>query len=250
MTSNRKIEANRRNGRKTRGPRTAAGKTVAGRNALRHGLAAITHCRSVPSAEIEQFAHALCGDESDPVIFAQAVKIAENEMVLRAIRVQQIAAIERLRKPHAAPFAGKISTLDLAEARSHESRLAEREIAVQLPGLLEKYKHQMPPALKLDEKIPEWIRDWDDSIPIRLKALLDEPDRLDDQTIELARKQIEKQERDEYEALQAAVQDLIRLERYERRAWSRQKRAIREFIAVRVYSISRIPPATSGFLGD
>jgi hypothetical protein len=105
----------------------------------------------------------------------------------------------------------------------------------------------MPPALKLDEKIPEWIRDRDDSIPIRPTALLEEPDRLDDQAIELARKQIEKQERDEYEALQAAVQDLIRLERYERRAWSPQKRAIREFIAVRVYSISQIPPTTSGF---
>jgi hypothetical protein len=38
--------------------------------------------------------------------------------------------------------------------------------------------------------------------------------------------------RDDYEALEAAVPDLIRLERYERRAWSRQKRAIREFVAL------------------
>jgi hypothetical protein len=37
----------------------------------------------------------------------------------------------------------------------------------------------------------------------------------------------------------AAIGDLIRLERYERRAWSRQKRAIREFIALRFDRNSR-----------
>ena len=35
---------------------------------------------------------------------------------------------------------------------------------------------------------------------------------------------------DEYDALEEAVPDLTRLERYERRAWLRQKRAIREFL--------------------
>jgi hypothetical protein len=39
MTSERQIAANRRNSRKSRGPRTAAGKSIASRNALRHGVA-------------------------------------------------------------------------------------------------------------------------------------------------------------------------------------------------------------------
>jgi hypothetical protein len=229
MTSNRKIEANRRNGRKARGPQTAAGKAIAGRNALRHGLAAITHCKSVPSAEIEQFARAICGDDRDPAIFVQAVKIAENAMALRAIRAHQIAAIERLREPGALPFAMNIDDLKLARARSHETRLAEQEIAARLPALLEKYKQQM-----LDDSGPDWIGDSDDMVPISLKVLLEEPDYIDDQTLELAEKQIKEQERDDCEALEAAVPDLIRSERYERRAWSRQKRAIREFIALRV----------------
>jgi hypothetical protein len=49
---------------------------------------------------------------------------------------------------------------------------------------------------------------------------------------DLARKQIEQQQRDEYQAPEVAIPDLIRLERYARRAWSRQQRAIREFMNI------------------
>ncbi len=41
-----------------------------------------------------------------------------------------------------------------------------------------------------------------------------------------AREQVEAEERDEHEALKEGVRDLIRLDRYERQAWSRQKQAI------------------------
>ena len=63
MTSQAKILANRRNARKSRGPRTAAGKSIASRNAYRHGLAAIT--RELPALfpDIERMAKALCGDD-------------------------------------------------------------------------------------------------------------------------------------------------------------------------------------------
>ena len=68
---------------------------------------------------------------------------------------------------------------------------------------------------------------------IRLKALLEEKE-VDDQILKLAEKRVKEQERDEYEALEAAILDLIRLGRYERRAWSRQKRAIREFMKIKM----------------
>jgi hypothetical protein len=229
MTSNRKIEANRRNSRQSCGPRTAAGKSIASRNALQHGLAAIALRRPVPSSEIDGFAGALCGDDRDPALFAQAVKIAENELALRTIRAQQIAVIERLREPYVAPFGRKDNSLALAKGRSLEAWLAHREIKARVPELLQKYKDQMPPPLKLDANYPDWIRNADDIVPIRLKALLQEPDAIDEQTRERARIQIE--QRDEYEALEAAIGDLIRLDRYQRRVWSRQKRVIREFIA-------------------
>ena len=231
MTSHRKIAANRRNSRKSTGPRTAAGKTDASRSALRHGLAAITHRQPAPSIEIEEFARALCGDDADPALFAHAVKIAEREMDLRAIRAQQVVVVERLHEPYLVPFAKKDNMLQLAKGRYMEGWLAEWEIAALVPKLLEKYKDHMPPPNELDDKDP-------DIVPLRLKVLLEESDYIDEETREGARKQIKEREqierRDEYEALGAAVDDLIRLDRYERRAWSRQKRAVREFILFRL----------------
>jgi hypothetical protein len=223
----------KRNSRNGSGPRTTAGKSIASRNALRHGLAAITHRQAVRSTEIEQFARALCGDDSDAIIFAQAEQVAKNEMEQRAIRAQQVAVIERLREPYLVAFAKKDNTLQLAKGRFMEAWLAEREIAALVPKLLEKYKDQMSPTLKGDENVPEWILNAGGLVPICLKALLQEPDDIDEQTRELARKRIKERDCDEYEALQAAIDDLVRLDRYQRRAWSRQKRAIRQFIALR-----------------
>ena len=52
--------------------------------------------------------------------------------------------------------------------------------------------------------------------------------------LEIAQKEIERQQPEEDEALEEAALDLIRLERYERRTWSRQKRAICEFMNLRL----------------
>jgi len=51
---------------------------------------------------------------------------------------------------------------------------------------------------------------------------------------ERARQLVEEQERDEFEALEEAAADLIRLDRYERRSWSQQKRAIGNFMNLRM----------------
>ena len=152
MTSNRKIDANRRNSRKSSGPRTAAGKASASRNALRHGLAALTHRQPAPSAEVEEFARALCGDNQDPILLAQAVKVAESKMELCAVRAQKVAVIERLRDRHAAPFANKDPTHKELEARISESRQAEATIAVRLPELVAKYRDKIEEAL--DRSLP------------------------------------------------------------------------------------------------
>ena len=80
MTSQRKITTNRHNSRNSSGPRTAAGKKRASRNAQRHGLAAINQPRAVSWDEIERLARAICGDDEDPALFAEAMVIAENEL--------------------------------------------------------------------------------------------------------------------------------------------------------------------------
>ena len=245
MTSNRKIEANRRNGRKSCGPRTAAGKSIASRNALRHGLAAHTHRQTVPSAEIEQFARALCGNDDDPVMFAQAVKIAENEMLLQAIRNQQVAAVERLRERTTVAFARKDNSLEVAKLRSCEAQQAEQEIKTRLPELFTKYNDKISAMMERDlpasansyEEIMDWLADdifaEGDIRPCIFTELVTETKPIDNQILDDARKQIEAGQRDEYEALQLAIRDLVGLDRYESRAWSRQKRAIREFISMK-----------------
>src|SRR5215470_17693734 len=100
MSSERRTTVNRNNGRRSSGPRTKAGKVRASRNALQHGLAVIMHDQSI-QGEVACFAKAICGDDSDPALLAQAQVIAQNEMVLRAIREQQIAVVERVREPTA-----------------------------------------------------------------------------------------------------------------------------------------------------
>jgi hypothetical protein len=253
MTSNRKIESNRRNSRKSCGPRSAAGKSVASRNAMRHGLAALMHRKAVPSAEIEQLACALCGNDSNPVMFAQAVKIAENKMLLHAICKQQIAAIERLRERTAVAFASKDNSLEVAKLRSFESQQAEQKIKERLPQLFVKYKDEISAMMERDgadsansyEEIMDWLTEGiiseADIRPCILEELVSETKPVDSQILELARKQIEAGQRDEYEASQAAIRDLVRLDRYERRAWSRQKRAIREFIRIKTAGLDIYP---------
>lgn len=212
----------------------------ASRNALRHGLAAKMSRQSVPPSEIETVARAICGNNADPQVSALAEKVAENEVVLQAIRMRQVAAVERLREPYVGPLGKRNKSGELAAAEMLEAWLAHREIEARLPQVMEKYKDQMLPPMKVDEPLPDWLRYDDDIVPIRFKALLDEPDpAAEEKALELTRKQIE--ECDEYEALEAAVVDLIRFDRYQRRAWSRQKKAIRELLRTTIASKTAQP---------
>jgi hypothetical protein len=45
-------------------------------------------------------------------------------------------------------------------------------------------------------------------------------------------------ERDEFDAMRSAMPDLDRLERYRRRAWSREMRAIRRFLEIQSADVS------------
>ena len=97
MTSEKKIAANRINAMKSRGPRTAAAKSRVSRNALRHGLAALKHLDAMLTRDIALMADAICAGDTNPLLFEQALLIAESEMVLRCVRAQRIAVVERLR---------------------------------------------------------------------------------------------------------------------------------------------------------
>ena len=81
------------------GPRTAAAKSRVSRNALRHGLAALKHLDAMLTRDIALMADAICAGDTNPLLFEQALLIAESEMVLRCVRAQRIAVVERLRMP-------------------------------------------------------------------------------------------------------------------------------------------------------
>jgi hypothetical protein len=101
--------------------------------------------------------------------------------------------------------------------------LAHREIEALVPKVLEKYRIQVASPLDMNQQIEA-----PGIVPWCIKALLGEAGTVEQQrlALELARKRIEHQGRDEHEALEEAAADLVRLDRYERPAWSRQKRAI------------------------
>ena len=82
MTSDRQIAANRKNGRRSRGPRTAVGKASSSRNALRHGLAVMVLDEPAMCAEVESLAHAIAGNGADNFQLSQARIIATAQIDL------------------------------------------------------------------------------------------------------------------------------------------------------------------------
>ena len=160
-----------------------------------------------------------------------------------AIRQQKIVLIERLKEATAIALRKGDNSFTLAKARFLEAWLAYREIQALVPQVMKKYEAQMLPPMAQTE----WGSD--DIVPIRVKALLEEPTEVEEErALEIAREEIRRQQRNEYEAVEEAIPDLVRLEHYERRAWSRHKRAIQQFVLIKFhqrYVAGRQPTATA-----
>jgi hypothetical protein len=215
LSSPAKIEANRRNGHKSRGPHTAAGKLRSSRNALRHGLAAISRHNPGCLPEIERIANALCKGDTDPLLFEQALIFAENDYILRCVRSEGLAAIERMRDPTATPFTKPREALARAKARFRQAKRAyEQLLATKAKNAATNSKDRHPTPSPTNNMVTSN----DLSEPIR------EPKPL--------------ALRDEFDAMRLALPDLKRLERYERRGRSGRKRAIRDFIEIKSRSES------------
>lgn len=202
MTSTRKLAANRTNGRKSRGPRTKEGKEAASRNALQHGLTTINYRNPAFAQQIEEMARELCEGDNSPHLFQHALIIAECEIVLGLVRRERVARIERCRNGEAFALARGDQSLEIARARVRQERLAEAELD--------------RVGIKIEEGMAVVSEELEQDTELHRFPPL-EPYALD---------------RDEVEAFCEAIPDLKRLERYERRAWSRQERAIRDLIGM------------------
>jgi hypothetical protein len=86
MTSPRKIAANRKNARRSTGPRTRRGKLRVRGNAFRHGLATTVSSDPALTDEIERLAKGLAGETRSATRRATAHAAAEAEIELRRVR--------------------------------------------------------------------------------------------------------------------------------------------------------------------
>jgi hypothetical protein len=80
-------------------------------------------------------------------------------------------------------------------------------------------------------------------IPIDIKALVEEDSgsiEPSENALKAAFRLVESTERDEHEIMEEAAIDLIRLDRYERRIWSRYKRAIRSYMNLKLLDLNRV----------
>ena len=196
MASERKVLANHQNGRKSRGPRTAGGKARSCRNSLRHGLNLINRHYPQYAPAIEEIAAGLCGGRQDGELREHALTIAECDLVLASARAQAALITDRFRDAtvlsHTKDGKSYLKTLKATFRRCKD-----------YDKLYAFYTRKRRKETEIERKIKgrELFKAfWDPAA------------------------------RDDTEAIRAAASDLLRLERYMRRAWSRRRKALRAFV--------------------
>ena len=85
MISARKLRANRANARASTGPRTAAGKARAARNAHRHGLSLSVLADPTLAAEVKALAREIAGEGANPERQELASRIAAAQIDLKRV---------------------------------------------------------------------------------------------------------------------------------------------------------------------
>ena len=155
-------------------------------------------------------AEAICNGDTNPLVFEQAVIIAENEVILRSVRAEGIALIERLRDISAKPLSRKHNTILRAKMRFRTAKLQYKLLVQARTEKAALNNGKERDATANQEK--------------------------DGAQLQLAKKHKPIKSRDEFDAMRQAMPDLDRLARYERRAWSRRKRAVRDFLDIKARS--------------
>jgi hypothetical protein len=165
----RQIAANRRNARRSTGPRSRAGRKRSGRNSFRHGLAAGVFTNAERIKWVERLARRIAGTSSDIVILECARTVAQAEFELAQVQRVKLAVMSRI--------------MTLGGSEKPDALNSARQL-LQSSGELKAGEAQRTPGMET---------------------------RQADGTTD---------------AIQAALSELIRLDRYERRAAARRARAL------------------------
>lgn len=93
MASDRQIAANRRNARRSTGPRSSAGKSRASRNSYRHGLSANIVSSAGYQKWVTSLARKIAGQSCNPIILEYARMAAEAELAQVRFEEAKVEAI-------------------------------------------------------------------------------------------------------------------------------------------------------------
>lgn len=96
MATERQITANRRNARRSTGPRSRAGRKRASRNSYRHGLSSGVATSAEFAKHVESLARKIAGCGADAVSLEVARAVARAEFELAQIRRVRVALIARM----------------------------------------------------------------------------------------------------------------------------------------------------------
>jgi hypothetical protein len=103
MTSERQIDANRRNAQKSTGPKTEVGKKQSSANAYRHGLTSRRPVAGIRE-EIEQLAGIIAGGSDNPIVVEWAHTAAEATLDLARVRYTKVILIDEMAAGHWQPL--------------------------------------------------------------------------------------------------------------------------------------------------
>jgi hypothetical protein len=190
VTSARKIRANRANARASSGPMTAAGKAQSAQNAFRHGFNVPIWRDPDLASDVEALAQRIVGKSTDPNVLEPARRVAEAQ-------------------------------IDLCRVRSHRNRLIERAMAdLEFQTEAAEPAPFEPAAVRVSARGP--------SSDGRIQIIEATVSAL---VAQIAKNlaALDRSMRPEEPSLAKLTREIAALDRYERRALSQRKFAIREF---------------------
>jgi hypothetical protein len=116
MTTQRQIEANRRNAGKSTGPRSRGGKQRARSNAYQHGLTTSRVFSAAVAKQAEKLMREIAGKTKNPLVLHHAREAAYAEIELSRVRRVKVALIEQ------AAALGRVESLPLTKSLREATR--------------------------------------------------------------------------------------------------------------------------------